>query len=79
MSEQRNLTVCDATAIQSASPEQISQMTEVVGQVAGMMSDANRELNMLNDQLRQLSGIKDEYDKLSTEARKRMQKLVVRL
>jgi chromosome segregation ATPase len=79
MAETNAITAGAVGTIQHAKAEELNMMTEEVINVNTQLSKANSELELLDDALKQLSYTKDEYDKKSTEVRKRMQRLVTRL
>ena len=74
-----NITPTTTGNIQHAKPEELAAMTEEVLGVNSNLNKANAELELLDDALKQLSYTKEEYDKKSTEVRKRMQRLVTKL
>ena len=79
MAETSVITAGTVGTIQHAKAEELNLMTEEVINVNAELSKANSELDLLEDALKQLGYTKDEYDKKSTEVRKRMQRLVTRL
>lgn len=68
-----------AKGIQHASADEISMLTETVLEADKELGKANVELEMLNSAMESLELTKDRYDDLSTQARKKMQRLATSL